>query len=107
MSIEEIKAACNRPSTLAIKLTAADGASITLPLGRDYDDLFHEWLTNGANEHPLEYWVRYWRTGTISDEDLREQNTFAFGFLEALGQSEDYPYWLGDDFKTEVVLVTP
>lgn len=100
--IQKIKEFCNKPSSLSVKLISKDKKSIIFPLGKDYDDLFDEWLTNGANEHTLEYWIKYWRTGIISEQDLKEQNTFVYGFLESLEQSNEWPSWLGD-FSVEVV----
>lgn len=92
MKPEEIEAACNDPDTLEVVLTGKKGVTHIYPCKEEgYKDLFREWLTNGANENPLEYWQKYWRTGIIDEKDLKEQNTFVFGFLEALRQSWGYP----------------
>jgi hypothetical protein len=94
MNIEEankVFTSCNRPSTLKVVCTFPDGEEHHFPLDLDYDEMFMEWLTNGSNEHPIEYWQKYWRTGKISKQDINEQNTFVMGFLEALHQSDKCP----------------
>jgi hypothetical protein len=94
MNTEEankVFASCNRPSTLKVVCTFPDGEEYHFPLEPDYDEIFMEWLTNGSNEHPLEYWQKYWRVGKVTKQDINEQNTFVMGFLEALHQSDKCP----------------
>jgi len=80
-----------RPSTLKVICTFPDGEEYHFPLGNNDDEMFVEWMTNGANEHSPEHWRKFWRTGEISKKDINAQNTFVMGFLESLHQSDKCP----------------
>ena len=65
----------------------------------DYTNIVNDWISNGANGTKEDV-LHYMRNGEFDEDD---DATCAYGWLEALGQSDHAPHFLWiDDLKLKV-----
>lgn len=73
------------PPVIVKKITLV-GNGYQLEYIDDYTELVYEWITNGVNGTPQEI-LEYMRDGEFSPNDCKD--SFVYGFLEALAQSDE------------------